>query len=102
MGLSRYKSKKENIDYSKINRKELPPYLQNKTDKESKNYVEEQKKICDKISLKINELNKKRTAFIADKQIESMKKNELESVMIRAIKKQTMKKNFLGNKKIAS
>ncbi len=88
------KSKKENIDYSKIERKKLPPKLREKTDTELKAYVEGQKKLRAEITSKINELNKKRRAFIAQKQNESTKKNELENVMIKAIKKQAKKKNY--------
>jgi hypothetical protein len=88
------KSKKENIDYSKIERKKLPPKLQEKTDAELKAFVEEQKKLRTEITSKINELNKKRRAFIAQKQSESNKKNELESVIIKAIKKQAQRKNY--------
>lgn len=88
------KSKKGTIDYSKIKRENLPAKLQDKSDKELKEYVEQQKKIRSEITAKINELNKKRRAFIAKKQSESMKKNVLENVMIQAIKKQAKKKNY--------
>ena len=88
------KSKKEKIDYSKIERKKLPKELQNLSDEELKKYVEKQNTIRSEIKAKINELNKKRKIFIAKKQSESMKKNELESVMIKAIKRQAMQKNY--------
>lgn len=88
------KSKKETIDYSKIERKKLPPKLREKSDAELKAFVEEQKKLRAEITKKINELNKKRRAFIAQKQSESNKRNELENVMIQAIKKQAKKKNY--------
>lgn len=88
------KSEEEEIDYSKIKRKQLPKELQNMSDKELEKYVEKQKKIRADIKAQINELNKKRRAFIAKKQRESTKKDELESVMIKAIKKQAMKKNY--------
>lgn len=88
------KSDDEEIDYSKIKRNQLPKELQNLSDDELKKYVESQKKKRSEIKVKINELNKKRRAYVAKKQQESMKKNELESVMIKAIKKQAMKKNY--------
>lgn len=88
------KSEKENVDYSKIERKQLPKKLQKMSDKELKQYVEKQRKIRSKIKKEINELNKKRRAYVAKKQQESMKKNELESVLIKAIKRQAMKKNY--------
>ncbi|MBL4605846.1 MAG: VWA domain-containing protein [Flavobacteriaceae bacterium] len=88
------RSEKETIDYAKVDRKKLPKSLQNLSDNELKKYVETQKKKRSEIKIKINELNKKRRAYVAKKQQQSMKKNELESVMIKAIKKQAMKKNY--------
>jgi hypothetical protein len=88
------KSEKEKIDYSKIDRKKLPKDLQNMSDAELKAYVAKQKKLRSEIKAKINKLNSKRKVFIAKKQSESMKKGELENVMIQAIKKQAMKKNY--------
>lgn len=88
------KSEKEDVDYSKIERKQLSKELQNMSDSELKNYVEKQRKIRADIKKQINDLNKKRTTYIAQKQQESMKKNELESVLIKAIKKQALKKNY--------
>lgn len=88
------KSEKEEIDYKKIDKKKLPKKLQNMTDKELKSYVEEQKKIRKQIKAQISELNKKRRAYVAKKQRESVKKDELDNVMIKAIKRQAMKKNY--------
>lgn len=88
------KSEKEKVDYSKIERKQLPKDLQNLSDADLKKYVEKQRKIRSEIKKEINELNKKRRAFVAKKQKESVKKNELESVLIKAIKRQAMRKNY--------
>lgn len=88
------KSEKGEIDYKKLDKKKLPKKLQNMSDKELKSYVEEQKKIRKDIKAQISELNKKRRAYIAKKQNESMKKGELNNVMIKAIKKQAKKKNY--------
>ncbi len=88
------KSEKEKVDYSKIKRSQLPKHLQNMSDAELKKYVEKQKKVRSEIKAKINELNKKRKAYISQKQKESMKKDELENVMIKAIKKQAMRKKY--------
>lgn len=88
------KSDEEDIDYSKIERKKLPKELQNMSDAELKAHVAKQKKLRSEIKAKINQLNSKRNVFIAKKQKESMKKDELENVMINAIKKQAMKKNY--------
>jgi hypothetical protein len=88
------KSKKDTIDYSKLDKQKLPKELRGMSNEELKTYVEQQKKIRSEITAEINELNKKRRAFIAKKQSESMKKNELDNVMIKAIKKQAMRKNY--------
>ena len=88
------KSEKEVIDYSKIDRKKLTKELQALSDAELKKHVKTQKKKRSEIKKQINELNKKRKIYVAKKQQESTKKNELESVMIQAIKKQAMRKNY--------
>lgn len=88
------KSDKETIDYSKVKRAQLPQQLRNMSDAELKKYVEKQKKIRSEIKAKIKELNKKRRDYISQKQKESVKKDELENVMIKAIKKQAMKKKY--------
>ncbi|CAM1370511.1 von Willebrand factor type A domain-containing protein [Tenacibaculum sediminilitoris] len=87
-------SKEREINYSSLKKKQLPKQLQNKSAKEIKVHVEKKRKERTEIQQKIQELNKKRKAFVAKKQRESSKKNELESVMIRAIKKQAKKKNY--------
>lgn len=86
--------KKGKINYQKLDKKSLPTHLQHKTIKEIQKYVAEQAIKRKEIQQKINQLNKKRRVFIAKKQQESTKTNELESVMIKAIKKQAKKKNY--------
>lgn len=88
------KSEKEEIDYKNLDKKKLPEKLQNITEEELKAYVEKQKKIRNKIKGQISELNKKRRAYVAMKRRESMKKGELNNVMIKAIKKQAVRKNY--------
>ncbi|GFD80776.1 hypothetical protein KUL118_36380 [Tenacibaculum sp. KUL118] len=87
-------SKEKEIDYGSLKKKQLPKQLQNKSAKEIKMYVEKKRKERTEIQQKIQELNKKRKTYVAKKQRESSKKNELESVMIKAIKKQAEKKNY--------
>lgn len=87
-------SEEKEIDYNSLKKKQLPKQLQNKSAKEIKVYVEKKRKERAEIQQKIQELNKKRKAYVAKKQRESSKKNELESVMIKAIKKQAKKKNY--------
>ncbi|TDQ30226.1 vWA domain-containing protein [Tenacibaculum caenipelagi] len=87
-------SEEKEIDFSKIKKEQLPKQLQNKSAKEIKTYVDKKRKERSEIQQKIQELNKKRKAYVAKKQQENTKKNELESVMIKAIKKQAEKKNY--------
>ena len=87
-------SEKGNYDYSKIDKKYLPKELQNKSKEEIKSYVENQRKKRSEIKRKIAELEIKRNQYVAKKQKEDMKKGELESVIIKAIKKQAALKNY--------
>ncbi|WGH75113.1 VWA domain-containing protein [Tenacibaculum tangerinum] len=87
-------SEEKEIDYSSLKKKQLPKHLQNKSTQEIKVYVDKKRKERAEIQEKIQELSKKRKSYVAKKQRESSKKNELESVMIKAIKKQAQKKNY--------
>ncbi len=85
---------KETVFYENLKKSDLPSHLKNKSPKEIKSYVEKKKNERDAIQQKIQELNKKRNAYVAKKQRENSKKNELESVIINSIKKQAKKKNY--------
>lgn len=87
-------SEEKEVDYNTIKKKQLPKYLQNKSSKEIKSYVNAKRKERAEIQQKIQELDKKRKQYVAKKQRKDSKKNELESVMIKAIKKQAKKKNY--------
>jgi hypothetical protein len=86
--------KKEKIDYKKIEKKKLPKFLQNKSIAEIKIYVKEQAKNRVGIQKKIKRLDTKRRSFIANKQVKNSKKNELNNVMIKAIKRHAKLKNY--------
>ena len=88
------KSEDEIIDYSEIKRIDLPKDLQKMSDIELKGHVEKLKEERLLIKKRVNQLDKKRRTFIAKKQQKSTKENELESVIINAIKKQATKKNY--------
>ncbi|WBX71773.1 vWA domain-containing protein [Tenacibaculum retecalamus] len=87
-------SEDKKIDYNKLTKKHLPKNLQTKSSKEIKKYVDTKRKERTEIQEKIQQLDKKRKQYIAKKQRESSAKNELESVMIKAIKKQAKKKKY--------
>lgn len=88
------KSEDEIIDYSEIKRIDLQKDLQKMSDIELKGHVEKLREERLLIKKRVNQLDKKRRTFIAKKQQESTKENELESVIINAIKKQAIKKNY--------
>ena len=71
----------------------LPEELKGKSKAEMKKYISNKKEERIKIQKEIQELNKKREAFIAKNQ-ESGSKGELENAMLNAIKKQAEKKNY--------
>jgi len=87
-------SKDKKVEYSSINKKKLPKELQNKSEKELKDYVEKKSDERKKIQQEIQELNTKRKRFVAEKKRVSTNGNELESALINAIKKQAEKKNY--------
>ena len=87
-------SKAKKIDYNKLSKKHLPKNLQTKSSKEIKNYVDTKRKERTEIQQKIQQLDKKRKQYVAKKQRENNTKNELENVMIKAIKKQAKKKKY--------
>ena len=88
------KSQEEEIDYSEIKRRNLPKKLQNMSDEALKKYVNMLGKERAVIKNKMNEFDKKRRAYITSKRQESAKDNELESVILKAIKKQAIKKKY--------
>ena len=86
--------KKKKVDYKKINKKSLPKELQNKSASEIEVYVKKQTKKRAEIQQKIKELDTKRRSYVAKKQQEGSKKNQLDNVMIKAIKRQAKSKNY--------
>ena len=85
---------KGKINYKTLKKKQLPKHLQNKSTIDIKKYVSNQRIKRKAIQQKIQELDKKRSVYIAKNKKNSSKKNELESVMIKAIKNQAKKKNY--------
>ena len=84
---------KKQVNYEKLDRKTLPKHLQKVSAKALKTYVKEQGLKREKIKSEIQLLNRKRRVYVAKKQQEG-NKNQLNSVLIKAIKKQAKKKNY--------
>ena len=68
--------------------------MQNKSDKDIKAYVADQRKKRDDIQKEIQTLNAKRKTFITKKKKENSTNNALENAMIGALKKQAKRKNY--------
>lgn len=81
------------FDISEVTEDELPSELKGKSKKEIESYVKAKKTERGKIQKEIQDLNTKRQAYIAKNQNDESK-GELESVMLRAIKKQASEKNY--------
>ena len=77
---------------SELKEDDLPSELKGKSEKEIKEYVMAKKSERAKIQKQIQELNKKREAYIAKNQKEEA--GELENAMLSAIKAQALKKNY--------
>lgn len=86
--------KKNKIDLEKIDKKLLPKELQNKSINDLKKYVSQKTEERNTIQEKIKELDIKRKKYIASKQQETNQKDNLDNVMIQAIKKQAISKNY--------
>lgn len=86
--------KKNEVDLEKIDKKLLPEELKNKSVREIKQYVEKMSGERKIIQEKIKELDVKRRKFIVEKELETNQKDVLDNVMIQAIKKQAISKNY--------
>lgn len=81
------------FDVSQLKDAELPEVLQGKSAREIASYIDEKKSERLKIQKEIQELNRKREAYISKNQKEDSK-GALENAMLEAIKRQAEKKNY--------
>lgn len=84
----------EDFSYEKLDKKQLPKELQEKSKKELKAYVTKQRNTRKDIQKQIQEVNTKRKAFILAEKKKTKTNNGLENAMLDAIKKQAKKKNY--------
>lgn len=84
----------DNFDMSKVDTQALPKDLQGKSTPEIKSYIHTKKAERTQIQQEIQELNAKREAYVVKNQSEGAT-GELENAMLKAIKKQAAKKNYL-------
>lgn len=78
----------------KADKEDLPEEMKNMNKKEKKEYVEQKAAERTEIQTKINELNKKRQEFIAEKQKEDGDTLTLDKVMLKTVRKQAESKNY--------
>lgn len=89
--------KEEGNDITKVKEEDLPENMKKMTMDERKEYIAKKQKEREKISEQINELNKKREAFVTEerkKMAEESGKETLDSAMINAIHAQGKVKNY--------
>lgn len=85
--------KEKDFDYKKLDKNTLPEELQDKTTAELKKHIENKEKERITIQNEIQKVNKQRAKYIL-KNKTSNSEDELESVMINAIKNQAKRKNY--------
>jgi hypothetical protein len=83
----------DSVKVDELSESELPQALKGKSKEQILAFVKEQQKKRKEIQQKIRELSTKRKAYIAEKST-AKGKNDLESAIIEAIKKQAARKNY--------
>ena len=83
----------KDFDVNTLKKEELPELLQGKSKKEITSYIESKKKERKEIQNKIQEVNMRREAYIAQNKKDHTN-GELENAMLSAIKKQAKVKNY--------
>lgn len=90
--------KKDDKVLKDVKTEDLPEAMQVMTKAEQKEYVEKKATEREEIQTKINDLNTKRQAFIAEKQKTDGAALTLDNVMLKAVRKQAEAKRFLIRK----
>ncbi|MFN8258853.1 MAG: vWA domain-containing protein [Bacteroidales bacterium] len=86
--------KKDEKKIENLSDDELPKELKGKSKAEIKTFLDQKQKERDKIQKEINDLNEKRTKYVAEKKKEMANDNTLDAVMIKAVREQAVKKNY--------
>lgn len=86
--------KEKGFRYDQIKNTQLPIEYQNKSETELKEIVAQKRIERQRIKDKIQQLNIKRRAYVAKKQHDKNSKDELNNVMINAIKSQAQRKKY--------
>ena len=87
-------AKDQNFEMEKLKAEELPAEMQKMNTEERRAYVEKNSKERADLQAKINQLNRDREQYVAQKMKEVASTNTLDSAMISAIREQSAKRNF--------
>ena len=82
------------VEIEEIPEDQLPEEMQKMNVKERKAYVEQKAKEREKIQIQINELDKKRRDYVAQKLAENSEDNTLDAAMLKIIREQASSKNY--------
>ncbi|MBT8379482.1 MAG: VWA domain-containing protein [Ignavibacteria bacterium] len=82
------------VEIEEIPEDQLPEEMQKMNVQERKAYVEKKAKEREKIQTQINELDKNRRDFIAQKLAENSEENTIDAAMLKIIREQASKKNY--------
>ena len=83
------------IDIEEIKEEELPKSMSPMSVKERRNFVKEKAKERQLVQQKIKQLAQKREAFIAKKKSDKKKDAQLDSALIKSVRKQGKSKGFV-------
>ena len=86
--------KKDSFEMERLKTEELPAEMQKMNSEERKAYIDKNAKERADVQAKINQLNRDREQYVAQKMKEVAGTNTLDSVMISAIREQSAKRNF--------
>jgi len=87
-------AKDSSFEVEKLKAEELPAEMQKMNADERKAYIEKSAKERSELQTKINQLNREREQYVAQKMKEVTGTNTLDSVMVSAIREQSAKRNF--------
>jgi hypothetical protein len=87
-------SEEADFEIDELKKEDLPKEMQNMTKEEKEKYITDNKVERQKVQKEINELNRKRIEYVAEKRKETDTETSLDDAMIKAIKEQAKTKNF--------
>lgn len=87
-------SEDDDFELERVDKQTLPEEMRNMTSAEQKAYIEKKSKERAEIQYEIQELNKKRTAYVEKQQKEETREDMLEEAVLSPLKKQAKAKGF--------